>query len=231
MPIINDKEFGPITVRRSALATSVRIRVSPAGELRISAPPYTPLLLIRRFVNSSRSKLRPLLVSHHQQMVFKSDMAIGKSHHLSVAPVRVSTTSVKRTGQQIIVRLAENENMADSSVQSLIRGEVITALRREAKSYLPKRLAYLAKQYDYQFTRVRFSHASSRWGSCSTKGTISLNIALMKLPFELIDYVLLHELAHTQQMNHSQEFWSTLSQTNPDYKLHRRALKQESPSI
>jgi len=154
---------------------------------------------------------------------------IGKSHHLKI--IRSSRMAVKRYKQQITVILGPTDEITDPAVIREVRDAIAAALRVEAKSYLPKRLAYLARQLDCHYDKVRFSHASGRWGSCSTSGTISLNIALMKLPFELIDYVIIHELCHTKQMNHSPKFWALVEAADPSYKLHRRLLKSHSPTI
>ena len=229
MPILNDEEFGKITIRRSARASQVRLRVGPDGTLRASLPLYAPVFLVKRLVASSRKELRELLTQSAPSEVFEPGMRIGKSHSLVVQ--NGESLLVKRHGQQIIATLPESAHLNDPKVVTALREVIQQALRIEAKSYLPKRLKYLAEQYGFSYASVRFSHASGRWGSCTTEGTISLNIALMKLPFELIDYVLIHELSHTKHMNHSPAFWDQVAVGDPQYKEHRRALKQESPSI
>lgn len=229
MPVITDAEFGPVTVRRSAKATQVRIRVAPDGTLRASLPVYAPLLLVKRLLKTSRVELRALLASAVPHYDYIDGMQIGKSHTLVVRPH--DSLKVSRHGQQIILHLPPSLTLDDQPVQTALREASIAALRLEAKSYLTKRLAYLAEAHGHHYERVRFSHASGRWGSCSSTGTISLNIALMKLPFELIDYVLLHELAHTKEMNHSPDFWAIVAEADPHYKLHRSRLKREQPSI
>jgi len=229
MPTITDEEFGVITIRRSARATQVRLRVAPDGTLRASMPVYAPLFLLKRLVKSSRPQLRKMLEQSQPIVAYKDGQQIGKSHTLIVrSGARVSVT---RSKQHILVTLPPSKKLTDGDIVRKIRDASIAALRLEAKSYLPKRLSYLAEQFGFQYKKVRFSHASSRWGSCSSTGTISLNIALMKLPFELIDYVLIHELAHTREMNHSQDFWALVEKGDPDYRLHRRTLKSEAPSI
>lgn len=230
MPIIHDDEFGKITIRRSARATQVRLRVAPDGTLRASLPMYAPTFLVKRLLKTSRPELRDLLLQSQPSTLYQDGMQIGKSHVLTIRATD-GPLSVTRRGQRISVDLPDGKSLEDRDVVRAIRDAVIAALRVEAKSYLPKRLSYLANQYGLTYQKARFSHASGRWGSCSTTGTISLNIALMKLPFELIDYVIIHELAHTRQMNHSPEFWNIVAVGDPNYKLHRRALKQEIPSI
>lgn len=230
--IIQDSEFGKITVRRSARASQVRIRVSPDGTLYASIPLYAPMFLLKRLIKSSRNELREMLdKAHASKDSYYDGMRIGKSHVLRIEPTDSNELMVTKHGQQIAVQLPENLDLNDSKVVREIRDVEISALRLEAKSYLPKRLAYLSNKLDLHYDKVRFSHASGRWGSCSSKGTISLNIALMKLPFELIDYVIIHELSHTRHMNHSTQFWKLVESADPEYKTHRRTLKSENPTI
>lgn len=231
MPIITDSEFGQITVRRSARATQVRIRVAPDGRLRASLPLYAPLFLVKRLIKSSRPELRAILSRAEPEFIYQNGMQIGKSHTLLINESHSGKFKVAIKKQRIIVDLPSNQTLNDADNRRALRSVVAKALRSEAKSYLPRRLEYLAGLHGYNYETVRFSHASSRWGSCSSNGTISLNIALMKLPFELIDYVLLHELAHTQEMNHSDDFWELVAATDPEFKTHRLNLKKHLTAI
>lgn len=104
-------------------------------------------------------------------------------------------------------------------------------LQKKAKEYLPYRLEYLSKLYGYSYEKCRLSHANTRWGSCSSNRTISLNIGLMNVPEILRDYVILHELAHLNHMDHSEDFWAEVGEHDPRYKEHRRKLKMFSPGV
>jgi len=87
----------------------------------------------------------------------------------------------------------------------------VAALRRKAQSVLPGQLAELAELHGFKYSNVRIRKSRTRWGSCSSKGTISLSLYLSLLPEHLVEYVLLHELCHTVQMNHSPAFWTLLN--------------------
>lgn len=231
MPIIQDEEFGKITIRRSAKATQVKLRVAPDGTLRASVPIYAPTFLIKNLLKKSKDDIRRIMSQANPTTKYENGMQVGKSHTLIIQESNSKTFGVSRSGLQIIVKLPTGSNIYDSTISRKIRDYIISALRLEAKSYLPKRLSYIANKLSFTYSKVRFSHAGSRWGSCSGSGTISLNIGLMKLPFEIIDYVLIHELSHTVHMNHSKDFWSLVEQSDPDYKIHRRFLKSKNPTI
>ncbi len=230
MPIINDDEFGKITVRRSHKASQIRIRVTASGGLYASLPSYAPMFLVRHLVKTSRPTLRKMLNTAQPKYDYTNGSTIGKSHRLIIYQ-DASEFSVKLSNRRIIINTPSPQNLANPDAIRKIRSTIANALRLEAKSYLPKRVSYLAQQNGFEYDRLRFSHASGRWGSCSTNGTISLNIAIMKLPFELIDYVIVHELAHTQEMNHGSEFWSIVGSIFPDYRIRRHELKKYNPSI
>lgn len=104
-------------------------------------------------------------------------------------------------------------------------------LMKKAREYLPYRLEYFAKLYGYKYDKCRLTHANTRWGSCSSKKTISLNIGLMKLPEKLRDYVILHELAHLNHMDHSKAFWAEVYAHDKNYKNHDKKLKMFNPGV
>ncbi len=102
---------------------------------------------------------------------------------------------------------------------------------REAAEGLINRLDELARQHGFRYTRVTVRNQKTRWGSCSTANTISLNITLALLPEELRDYVLLHELVHTRHHHHQPEFWRELKAILPDALLLRKKLKGYVPGL
>ena len=104
-------------------------------------------------------------------------------------------------------------------------------LMKKAREYLPYRLEYYAKLYGYKYDNCRLTHANTRWGSCSSRRTISLNIGLMKVPEALRDYVIIHELAHLNHMDHSKAFWAEVASHDKFYKNHEKKLKMFSPGL
>lgn len=111
-------------------------------------------------------------------------------------------------------------------VQTVLKKLIIEALRFEAKRILPPKVAQFSQQTGLKYSQVKINKSQSRWGSCSSKKNINLSLFLLFLPEELIDYVILHELTHTVEMNHSERFWALLDRVcNGKSKTFRKALK------
>lgn len=110
--------------------------------------------------------------------------------------------------------------------RSLSETPEVAELRKAAKAYLPGRLRELAAANGFTVNQIRIKHNVSNWGSCSVKGNINLNLNLMRLPAELQDYVMLHELCHLRHMNHGTEFHTLLESLCPNHKALRKQLKE-----
>ena len=228
---IVDKEFGEIKIRKNKLARSVKLSVGVDGSLRASIPYYSPEFAVRRLVNGNRDEIRKMLATHNAKNSYQDGDLIGKTHTLFLRKFSGEEIKISNEGNQILVQIPQELAFENPLVQSEIRKTVSKILRKQAKAYLPRRIDFLAEKYDFNFKKLRFSHTGTRWGSCSSSGTISLNIALMNLPHHLIDYVIIHELCHTRQMNHSSKFWQEVEKYCPDYKKYVQEIKQFSPSI
>lgn len=96
----------------------------------------------------------------------------------------------------------------------------------KAKSIFSERTAYFAQRMGVDYGRITIREQKTRWGSCSSKGNLNFNWKLVLLNPELLDYVVVHELAHRKEMNHSERFWRVVEAELPDYRERRRKLKE-----
>ena len=97
--------------------------------------------------------------------------------------------------------------------------------KKEAREKLGKRLSELATEHKFRYNKVSIRNQRTRWGSCSSKDNISLNMKLLHLPDQLIDYILLHELVHTRVKNHSKDFWNELETVVPNARTVDKQLR------
>jgi len=118
------------------------------------------------------------------------------------------------------------EKIKELENKNRLTDEEIEILRFKAKSYLPFRVQELAEQYDFKYNRVFIKNLKTRWGSCSYKNNINLNLHLMRLPDKLVDYVILHELAHTKEKNHGKGFYSLMDMLVSDVSTLECELKK-----
>lgn len=157
--------------------------------------------------------------------------SISTSGRLQMSvPSYTTSFLAKRFLNQNRAMIREKLPLKDPSMQRA-RDAKKKLLAKKAKDYLPYRLDYYATKYGYDYSKLRLSHAGTRWGSCSSNRTISLNIGLMQIPEPLRDYVILHELAHLNHMDHSPAFWAEVAGHDPRYKTHRAKLKHFSPGV
>jgi hypothetical protein len=145
-------------------------------------------------------------------------MRLGEPLRLGFEPALSATTS---DGERLLVGLP-----ASSTAEAIAR--TVTAwLREQALACFHARIAHYAPQLRVPAPGIRLSEARTRWGSCHPAGRILLNWRLIQMPLRLVDYVVVHELAHLREMNHSTRFWRTVAGIIPDYAACRTEIRVE----
>jgi len=230
-------DIGEIIVRQSKRSKRMRMTVKPLQPLNISIPYGTKPKTLKKFIFDNKEwiiqNLEKVKTTESKRTVFLPETEFRtKYRELKLLPIlKTGKPQFQLKKHTLIVRYAENTDISKALYQEMIREAIEETLRSEAKYYLPLRVHELAEIHNFRVNKITVRKAKTRWGSCSTQNNISLNIHLMRLPDRLIDYVILHELAHTIHKNHSKAFWNFLEEICPNSKQKNRALNEYSPVI
>lgn len=115
--------------------------------------------------------------------------------------------------------------------QTSIKRALETLYRRKARELFEERANHFAEEMGVEYDKIEVRNQRTKWGSCSTTGTLSLNWRLMMAPVDVLDYIVIHELAHLREQNHSEEFWSLVAEHDPEYTEHAEWLEENSTSL
>ena len=215
----------------------MRITMKPFHPVNVSIPNGTSLASAKNFALENKEwilkNLSKMVSEEDKRTLFTPYTKFHtKFREVKLLPILTHNGFELDLKQKtVIIRYNENADVNDINFQNTIRKGIEETLRAEAKQYLPGRVHELANINNLKVNKVSVRKAKTRWGSCSSQNNISLNIHLMRLPDELIDYVLLHELAHTKEKNHSKYFWSFLESICDNALIKNRELKNYSPLI
>lgn len=130
-----------------------------------------------------------------------------------------------------IEKIKETKERFEAEPTEKLTREKVIALAEEALKIIPARVEYFAKVIGVTYGKITIRNQKTRWGSCSSKGNLNFNCLLMLAPPEVLDYVVVHELCHRKQMNHSKAFWLEVEKVLPDYKEVRKWLKEEGSQM
>ena len=152
------------------------------------------------------------------------------------APRRAAKRDIDRILQEkdgwIKKHLAEfKEKKLKAGAHSPKSQEEIAELTKRAAEYIPGRVSYFAGLIGVDYGRVTIRRQKTRWGSCSSKGNLNFNCLLMLAPGEVLDYVVVHELCHRKEMNHSRAFWREVERVLPDYRKQVKWLKENGSGL
>jgi predicted metal-dependent hydrolase len=199
------------------------VRVYPGGRVEVVAPTGASPIIVQRFIGEHRQWIDDRVQAFAGLVV--PDTQLPTSIDLLAIERRYSIEYVERTCR---VRVqVEGERLSiigPTADRHAIAGALRQWLNELAMIELGERLSVVAKQTQLTYSRLQVRRQRTRWGSCSVSGTISLNVCLLFLDPAVVRYLLVHELCHTKQMNHSVRFWSLVAVHQPDYRSLDRAL-------
>jgi predicted metal-dependent hydrolase len=234
----------PFTLLRSRRRT-IALIVQADGSLVVRAPLRAPRRQIEQVVAQKADWVRQKqayalahpLAAPHRYVPGEKFWFLGKQYPLEV--VNKLTTEAQRTQRKAIFKyprcpLCLCGSPVSGQPEHFLLGRealpkaaaVFTAwYKAQAQALVGERVRHFAAQYGFSYRQVRITSARTRWGSCSTKGTLAFTWRLVLAPPECIDYVVVHELAHLRVANHSPAFWDEVEAMLPDYKARRKWLR------
>lgn len=221
-------EIGPVRLYKRKGVRNIRLSITSSGVVRVTLPFWLPYRLGAEF---AASKARWIAESKPSSTSLQADDVIGKSHHLTVGGAKGRRITTRVTEDAVHILLPIGVHMEDNAAQIAANRAAIKALKSEAEILLPPRLEKLATTYNFKYRSLTIRQLKGRWGSCSQHTDIVLNCFLMQLPWELVDYVLLHELVHTRIMAHGPKFWDEMSHYVPDLGTVRKAMRVHRPIL
>lgn len=220
---IHIPQIGAVVLAKSRRARRLSITLKPFHDVRVAIPRGISYANAEQFVYQ-----RLAWIQRHQQRMQAAEQRLTvfdestpfrtRSHRLQITRDDRKRLVVRVSDGLIRVNCPHCLDITAEDVQTAIRDGIEQAWRQEAKADLPERVASLAKRHGFSYKRLFIKNIRSRWGSCSAQNNINLSLHLMRLPDHLIDFIIVHELAHTVLKNHSPQFWARLDQIVGDAK-------------
>lgn len=213
-------------LKRSARRT-IGLSIDHRG-LRVGAPSRAKLGDIEALIHQhSQWVIDKLAAWRDRPAPEKLQVINGTVIFVLNSPLTVAITAIGRSRWQFAGDTLYLNPTATTNANQLLE----KALREKARALFAERLAHYAPLLGVANPPLRLSSARTRWGSCSHHSGIALNWRLIFMPLVIVDYVVVHELAHLKEMNHSPRFWSVVEQICPDWPAHRLALRQLAQQI
>ena len=220
---------GTVHVYKRKGARSLRISIASDGKVRVTIPSWASYEEGLRFAHQKAGWIQTNLPP--QAQILQSGQHVGKAHRLVFSVLPGDGVRTRIAGSEIRIIRPPSMVASHPDVQKAAESASIRAMRLEAQKLLPVRLRQLALAHGFTYNSVQVKQLKGRWGSCDSKKHIVLNLFLMQLPWHLIDYVLLHELVHTEQLNHGDKFWERFLECEPRAKLYRAQIRKQKPVL
>ena len=241
-PVIQTQEFTfrqwSVVVVRKAFRKNLTIALKPGAPIQVRASQRTPLTKIENFLLEKEKwieKHMHAFSQHAEKFPEKKLKAsetfpfLGQDLVLKFVPTPLKQVFFSRSEANLHMHLPEVSwnGMTEEDIQSYFT-HLQKYYRREAEKLISDRIRIWSEQMQLFPKAVRFRNQKTRWGSCSSRGSIQINWRLIAAPITVIDYILIHELSHLKHMNHSEDFWNLVRHHCPSFEDSEKWLEENS---
>ena len=201
--------WGTVVVTRNPRARRIVMRVRD-GIIQMTVPTLATKSDMERALQQCGEKLLQQMQKRKPAIIDTGYSIESDNLSLRIEEHGQDKFMLRQKGNSYVLLCPEGTRFDSDRIQEWLRKVIRNAMTKVAKKVLPQRLETLAREHGFSYNRCTLRDVHTRWGSCSSKGNINLSIYLMLLPDRLVNYVVLHELCHTIEMNHSGRFWALL---------------------
>lgn len=228
---LNIDDLGDVLIIRNRKAKRFIFRERD-NQLVMTVPYRASIHIIERIIAQNMESIRTLLAKKSQQIIDLNYHINTDFFALELKEGLLNKFLLSEDGKKIQIVVPPNTDFCTPNNQQWLINVIEQTLRRRAQHILPDRVYKYAASFNLVVNNIKINLSKGRWGSCSSKKNINLSAYLLLLPERLIDYVILHELAHLTEMNHSPKFWSLLdSYTDGHAKQLTNELKNYKTSV
>lgn len=221
--IIQHPEIGTVVFKKNPRSKRITLKVKTDGMVVVTLPKYVAYKTAAPILNQNiawiKQQLEKAKAAQQTKLITYQTSFQVRHKKLCLLPHPKERLIIYEEKEKIEILVPQAWELSTKAVQEQLQDTIVEVIRVEAKKYLPNRTQELANQKGILINAIRVKKVKTRWGSCSSKSNINLSLYLMLLPDELIDYVILHELAHIKHQNHSAAFWNHLEDLLPRSKV------------
>lgn len=206
--------IGTIVFTRRHNSARISMRLKHDNSLSVNYPWQVGFDDVLQFVYKNQGWIEEQRKKNAEKrrIYYPGDIFQSRFHRIQIVTSPKASGYANIDHANVLIAIPGARPPEDEKTQQFIKQILTEVYRREARSFLPDRVKELADQHGFSFKAVFIKKLKSKWGSCSRHGNINLNLYLMTLPDHLIDYIVLHELVHTVELNHGSGFWKHLDQ-------------------
>lgn len=222
-----------VSLSKHKRSKSLKVWVDHKGKVKATMPYYMPYWTGQLFIKEKESWIIKQLSHVKENIVAPRKLTLANNSTIPYQGKELIINYIIQTKKRIKIEKASDQLLIyiserDKNNNELIRKALFSWYKQEAKTLMEQKVNLYAAMYGLRHNKITIRDQKTIWGSCNNKGNLNFSWRIILLPERVADYLVVHEVCHLREMNHSSRFWSLVEQTIPEYKMYRKYLRDNS---